>query len=107
VREADGLAMSSRNAYLTPDQRAAAPTLYRVLSEVADRLHRGEPAQAPLAWGRASLQEAGFAPIDYLELRDVATLVPLAAASHPARLLAAAWLGKTRLIDNVAVVPAS
>ncbi len=104
VRESDGLAMSSRNAYLTPDERRAAPTLYRVLSALADTLRGGDEAAAPhLARARAELEAAGFGPVDYVELRAAESLEPLERADRPARLLAAARLGRARLIDNVAV----
>lgn len=107
VREEDGLALSSRNAYLTAEERAIAPALHRVLVEVAARLSHGAvPAQA-LADGMAVLAAEGFAPIEYLELRDAETLAPTPthgpAPGRPGRLLVAAWLGKTRLIDNIAV----
>ena len=107
VREADGLALSSRNAYLTAEERAIAPALHRVLVEVAARLSHGAvPAQA-LADGMAVLAAEGFAPIEYLEWRDAETLAPIPAhglaPGRPGRLLVAAWLGKTRLIDNIAV----
>jgi pantoate--beta-alanine ligase len=104
VRDADGLALSSRNAYLSPQERQVAPTLARVLHEIAAALAREpEVAARELARGRAALQRAGFT-VEYLELRDALTLAPLAAAAGaPARLLAAAHLGRTRLIDNVPV----
>lgn len=105
VREADGLALSSRNLLLTPAQRDQATAMYRVLTELAARLKDGRtPAPPALAWGRAALGEAGFDPVDYLELRDADTLQPLERAERPARLFAAAWLGQVRLIDNLAVV---
>lgn len=101
MREADGLAMSSRNVYLTAAERAAAPALYRALRDCADRIANGEPFAAVLAKGRAQIETAGFA-LDYLELRDASSLAPVdAGASSPLRLLAAARLGATRLIDNV------
>lgn len=104
VRESDGLAMSSRNAYLTAEQRAAAPALFRVLNGIAARVRGGSEAAAPhLAWGKAELVSAGFANVDYIELRDTETLQPLEYADRPARLLAAARLGKARLIDNIPV----
>jgi pantoate--beta-alanine ligase len=71
--------------------------------DVATRIAAGEAAPEPLAWGRGVLAEAGFAPLDYLELRDAETLVPVDDGRHPARIFAAAWLGPTRLIDNIAV----
>jgi pantoate--beta-alanine ligase len=101
IRESDGLAMSSRNVNLTPAERAAAPALYRTLSELAPALAGGAPSAGPLARGHEALLAAGFTRIDYLELCDPGTLAPVAAAERPARLFAAAWLGRTRLIDNV------
>ena len=105
VREPDGLAFSSRNAYLSPSERATAPTLHRVLHQVAERLQAGEPAASAAAWGSGQLSAAGFAPVDYLEVRDPDTLAPIDGALAPgtkARIFAAAFLGKTRLIDNIA-----
>jgi pantoate--beta-alanine ligase len=105
VREPDGLALSSRNAYLTPEQRRVAPQLHRALRGTAIALLLQRDAVAPaLAAGIAALQAAGFV-VDYLELRDAATLAPLPRLSGPARLLAAAQLGRTRLIDNIPVMP--
>ena len=104
VREADGLALSSRNAYLGAEQRATAPALHRTLLEVAERVAEGADAEEAAAWGRAALLDAGFTEVDYLEVRDAATLAPAgAAAANPLRVLGAAHLGTTRLIDNVAV----
>jgi pantoate--beta-alanine ligase len=103
VRERDGLAMSSRNVYLSPDERQAAPALYRALKQVAQQLRAGGDVEAALAAGIATITEAGFA-LDYLEARHAETLAPLAGRSDgPARLLVAARIGSTRLIDNVAV----
>jgi pantoate--beta-alanine ligase len=103
VREADGLALSSRNAYLSPRERAAAPTLYSVLSNCAGEIARGTALEGILANGRARIEAAGFA-LDYLEARDADTLLPLGSARrHRIRLLVAARLGRTRLIDNVPV----
>jgi pantoate--beta-alanine ligase len=103
VREADGLAMSSRNAYLSASERAVAPTLHRVLADCAEGIARGaEPAQV-IGRGRAAIEQAGFV-LDYLEARHADTLRPIASAlDGPVRLLVAARLGHTRLIDNVAV----
>ncbi len=107
VREADGLALSSRNDYLTDSERQNAPTLYRVLSAIATSLEGGKGPVADLTvWGLGELEGAGFGPIDYLEVRDADTLQPVEVLKSPARVLAAAWLGKARLIDNVAVRPA-
>jgi pantoate--beta-alanine ligase len=102
-READGLAMSSRNAYLTPEQRAVAPALYRALTETARAMAAGGNAVAVTASATAELLRAGFTKLDYLEVVDAATLKPVERADAPARVAAAAWLGKTRLIDNVPV----
>jgi pantoate--beta-alanine ligase len=103
VREKDGLAMSSRNAYLTAAERAAAPTLHRVLKECAARLKAGRPLAATLGEGEAEIESSGFA-VDYFEARHAETLAPIATvADGPVRLLVAAKLGRTRLIDNIKV----
>jgi pantoate--beta-alanine ligase len=103
VREADGLAMSSRNAYLTPAQRAVAPVLHRTLRECARRISAGTPIGKALRDGRKTATAAGIA-IDYLEARNSTTLTPLRGrADGPIRLLIAARIGKTRLIDNLAI----
>ena len=105
VREPDGLALSSRNVYLSPVERQAAPALYRSLCDTAAALSATPDSIArALTNGLAALRAAGFAP-DYLELRDTETLAPLTALDRPARLLAAAHLGRTRLIDNIPVAP--
>ena len=103
VREKDGLALSSRNVYLSATERAAAPMLYRVLKISAERIKRGEKIDRILDVGRIELELAGFA-LDYLEARDALTLAPIASIKDGRiRLLVAAKLGKTRLIDNIAV----
>ena len=103
VREKDGLAMSSRNAYLSAAERAAAPTLHRVLQQCATRLKAGRPLAATLGEGEAQIESSGFA-VDYFEARHAETLVPIATlADGPVRLLVAAKLGRTRLIDNIKV----
>jgi pantoate--beta-alanine ligase len=103
VRERDGLAMSSRNVYLAPEQRQAAPELYRVMKLSAGRLRAGEPADAVMAAGGALIQAAGFA-LDYFEVRHAETLAPIASLKDgPMRMLLAAKIGATRLIDNIAV----
>jgi pantoate--beta-alanine ligase len=104
VRESDGLALSSRNVYLTAEQRGVAPAIYRTLQEMARRLEAGDDVAAVSADGLAALARAGFSAIDYLEIADAETLAPLARLDRPGRILAAVWLGKTRLIDNIAVV---
>jgi pantoate--beta-alanine ligase len=102
VREKDGLALSSRNAYLSPAERKTAPLLHQTISEVAAALARGEGADAACVAGRFKLQAAGFR-VDYIAVRDPDTLKPLSGPVKHARVLAAAYLGKTRLIDNVPV----
>jgi pantoate--beta-alanine ligase len=104
VREPDGLALSSRNAYLSADERRRAPELHRALADAAAALVGGAEPVAALKAARDRLAAAGFGPIDYVELRDAETLRPMAKLDRPGRLLAAARLGKTRLIDNVAVI---
>jgi pantoate--beta-alanine ligase len=103
LREADGLALSSRNARLAPAARAAAPALYGALSSAAQAIAGGAPADATLSVARAAILGAGFAEVEYLDLRDGASLAPLDAAAPGARLFAAAWLDGVRLIDNLAV----
>ena len=103
IREADGLALSSRNRYLNPEERAVAPRLHAVLARIAAALREGAAAPPLLAEGIAELAAAGFSPVQYLEVRDAETLAPLERVEGPARVLAAAYLGRTRLIDNVAV----
>jgi len=103
VREKDGLAMSSRNAYLTVAERMAAPMLYRVLKECAGKIGRGQLLPRVLDEGGAALERAGFM-LDYLEARNAETLATIDRVDKGSvRLLAAARLGRTRLIDNVAV----
>ncbi len=102
VREADGLALSSRNAYLSTEERAAAPSLYRALRDVAGKARRGEDIAAARRDAERALIGAGFSGVDYIEVRDAQTLgPPPPGAAVPLRVLAAARLGKTRLIDNV------
>jgi pantoate--beta-alanine ligase len=103
VREKDGLALSSRNVYLSAKERAIAPALHRVLADCAGKIARGKPIAGVMAEGRSVIERAGFA-LDYLEARHARTLAPIATIKDgPIRLLVAAKLGKTRLIDNVAV----
>ena len=103
VREADGLALSSRNRYLSPEERTQAPTLHRVLSECAAAIAAGKPIAAVLERGRAAITSAGFA-LNYLEARHAETLAAVdSPKAGPIRLLVAARFGTTRLIDNVAV----
>lgn len=106
-READGLALSSRNAYLTADERACAPQLNAALRAAAADMAAGGAVAAALATAAEKIRAAGFKSVDYIELRAAESLAPLDALTVPARLLAAAWLGKARLIDNIPVVPAN
>lgn len=103
VREADGLALSSRNVYLSPEERAKAPALYRAMCGAAEDIAQGKPVAGPIAHAIAEVTKAGFV-VDYIEARHAVTLAPLvSAADGPVRILAAAKLGKTRLIDNISV----
>lgn len=102
VREADGLALSSRNAYLSPEQRQVAAQLNRVMRGVIDRLHAGEAVETVLSAGIQALFDAGFTAVDYLALVDALTLEPLPTPS-PGRLICTARLGAVRLLDNMAV----
>lgn len=104
-RDDDGLALSSRNAYLTDEERLAARALPRALGEAKTAIERGDPIDAALELAERRLLDAGFAAIDYVALCDAATLAPLTALDREARLLAAARIGRTRLIDNLAVDP--
>ena len=106
LREEDGLAMSSRNRYLSPEERAVAPTLNRVLAEITAQANKGADLAPLLAKGRDDILAAGFAPIDYLEVRDAQTLELIRnTVTKPARIFVAARLGKARLIDNHAITP--
>ncbi len=105
-RDADGLALSSRNAYLSEDERLAARALPRALGEAARAIGEGGGVAEALERARERLAAAGFDPIDYVALRDAETLEPMPALDRPARLLAAAQIGRTRLIDNLPVAPA-
>ncbi len=105
VREADGLALSSRNVRLTPEERRKAPAIANLLQETATRLASGMAAAPVLEAARSALEAAGFDRVEYFDLRDAETLLPIERVDQPARLLAAAWLGETRLIDNLPVIP--
>ena len=103
VRERDGLAMSSRNVYLSPEQRSVASVLYRTMKQSAARLRAGDEIKATVADAAGMITEAGFA-LDYFEVRHAETLAPIASVKDgPMRILVAARLGTTRLIDNIAV----
>jgi pantoate--beta-alanine ligase len=106
VREQDGLALSSRNFYLSPSERKTAPLLYRTIAEVAADLATGRGCDDAVVAARFKLDAAGFR-VDYVAVRDPDTLKPLSGPVKRARVLAAAYLGKTRLLDNVPVPPAT
>ena len=107
VREPDGLALSSRNAYLSAEERRIAPNLARVLRSVAGALAQDPSAIArEVARGSAALKQAGFA-VEYLEVREAGTLARISKATASSRVFAAVRLGKTRLIDNMPIVPAA
>ena len=104
VREADGLAMSSRNRYLSPEQRGQAAALPQAMREAIAAIRKGSAPAPTLAGLEAHLLQAGFESVDYAALADAAALTPLASLGEaPARLLVAARIGGTRLIDNMAV----
>jgi pantoate--beta-alanine ligase len=106
VREADGLALSSRNRYLSPEDRQRAATLPRTMREAIARIESGEQVFAVMAALKQALTDGGFGSVDYADLADAESLAPLAELGpHPARLLVAARIGGTRLIDNMAVGP--
>ena len=103
VRERDGLAMSSRNVYLSPEERAIAPVLYRTMQAAAQDLRAGRPLRGVMAKGAKRISDAGFT-LDYFEARHAETLQPVTSLkAGPVRLLVAARIGTTRLIDNMAV----
>lgn len=103
VRDGDGLALSSRNAYLSAGERENALALPRALEAARVAILSGAPVAAALATARQSIADAGFASVDYVALVDDATLEPLSAPLGAIRLIAAATVGGTRLIDNIAV----
>ena len=103
VRDPDGLAMSSRNARLGPDERKQALALPRTLETAAKQIAAGKPVRRALAEAKQALVDAGFLKIDYVALVDAATLEPLSEPAGEMRLIAAATIGGTRLIDNVAL----
>ena len=108
VRERDGLAMSSRNANLSPAQRRIAPAMAATLHAMAERLAKDDgDIKRQIAWGLEQLRAAGFDSVEYLEVCDATTLEAITAVGAPARILAAARLGDTRLIDNVPVASAT
>lgn len=102
VRDADGLALSSRNAYLSPENRARAVALPDAMRAAIAAMQAGEPLSDVLATAEASIRKGGFDSVDYIELRDADSMVQLTQYGQPARLIAAARIGGTRLIDNMA-----
>jgi pantoate--beta-alanine ligase len=102
IREADGLALSSRNRYLTAEERRVAPALHAALSAVAEAVRGGTPVAGPVAQATGRLTEAGFT-VQYLAVCDADTLAPVEQVSGPARVFVAGYLGRTRLIDNIPV----
>ncbi len=103
VRESDGLAMSSRNAYLSADERRIAVQLNATMLACIRELRAGAAIAEAEVRARTQLAAAGFTIVDYVSIRDSETLAPIVDLSRPARLLAAVWLGKTRLIDNMQI----
>lgn len=103
IREADGLAMSSRNVRLTAAERAVAPALHHAMQDAAAAIRGGADVAAALGAARTAVLAAGFASVEYLDLRDAGTLEVVTTPERPARLLAAAMLGEVRLIDNIGV----
>lgn len=103
IREHDGLALSSRNAYLSPDERQNAPALFQALGDVAASISKDVPIAAAIDMARTTLLNQGFTKVDYIAVRDPVNLETLESVSKDARILAAAWLGKTRLIDNLPI----
>ena len=102
VREADGLALSSRNAYLAPSERQVAGRMNRILKDAIAKARSGD-LRAAESSGAAALAAAGFDNVDYVAIRDAQTLAPITTLERPARILAAAKIGRTRLIDNMAI----
>lgn len=103
MREVDGLAMSSRNAYLSETDRKIAPEIFQMLSMLRDRLRNGGKLGNLMDWGINCLKNKGFTSVDYLEARDSVTLELISDINRPARIFVAVWLGKTRLIDNIEI----
>ena len=103
LRERSGLAMSSRNARLSPEARAAAPALFAAMTEAATAIRVGQSPDAALPCARSRVLNAGFDRVDYIVIRDAESLLDWTNMARPGRLLAAAWLGEVRLIDNIGV----
>ncbi len=103
IREADGLAMSSRNVRLTPEGRAIAGTLYTAITTAAEDIRAGQSDRMAIREAAETLRNAGFERVEYIELRDAETLMPSDDPRKPRRMLAAVWLDGVRLIDNIPV----
>ena len=103
IRDADGLAMSSRNARLDDASRAKAPVLFAAITAAAADIRAGGSDRMAIREAAEAMRAAGFERVEYIELRDAATLLPSDDPARPRRMLAAAWLGGVRLIDNIAV----
>jgi pantoate--beta-alanine ligase len=103
IREADGLAMSSRNVRLTPEGRAKAPVLYSAITQAADDIRAGHADRMAIREAAETMRETGFERVEYIELRDAETLMPSDDPRRPRRMLAAAWIDGVRLIDNIPV----
>jgi pantoate--beta-alanine ligase len=103
IREADGLAMSSRNARLDDAARVKAPVLYAAMTRAVADIRAGGSDRMAIREAAEAVRAAGFTRVEYIELRDAGTLMPSDDPTRPRRMLAAAWLGGVRLIDNIAV----
>ena len=103
IREADGLAMSSRNARLDDAARAKAPVLFAAMTRAVADIRAGQSDRMAIREAAEAVRAAGFDRVEYIELRDAGTLMPSDDPTRPRRMLAAAWLGGVRLIDNIAV----
>ena len=103
IREEDGLALSSRNVYLDTKSRSIAPSMYNILNQYASDISNGNDIKKSLKLAKQNMQKSGFQKIEYLDLRSSQTLQACNDIKRPSRLFAAAWLGSTRLIDNLAI----
>ena len=103
IREEDGLALSSRNVYLDTKSRSIAPSMYNILNQYASDISNGNDIKKSLQLAKQNMQKSGFEKIEYLDLRSAQTLQAFNDIKKPSRLFAAAWLGSTRLIDNLAI----
>ena len=103
IREEDGLALSSRNVYLDTKSRSIAPSMYNILTQYASDISNGDDIEKSLQLAKQNMQKSGFEKIEYIDLRSSQTLQACDDIKGPSRLFAAAWLGSTRLIDNLAI----